>query len=161
MTNDDALGGWVAGFTDGEGCFSLHAGQRSDGAGFNVTCAFQIKVRADDRAALGLVREALGVGTIRESRVYRGSREQVTFGVTRLDELVAVVAFFDRHRLRAKKRRDFAVWREAVLLLWAIQSRPRARTGTPRGTTRWADEDRSRVAELAGRLKAGRLWGVL
>lgn len=157
-------GDYVAGFVDGEGCFMLYGGMRRPGSSkagyFNVTASFQIKLRADDEAILHAIRDTVGVGVVREERVYRGSHTQRTYGVTAISDLVAVVAFFRRHPLHARKRKDFDAWAEGIELLAEIQARVPARTAKPKGRTRWTEFDRVRVAAIAARVKAARAWGV-
>lgn len=141
---------WVAGFAAGEGCFSLYIGPHG------CFARFAIKVRADDVGSLMIVADELGCGRIEKERVYRGTKEQRTLVVNRIEDLaIRVVPFFREHPLRAKKERDFAPWAEAVELLWEIQCRPRRERGR-----RWTDADRVVVADLAQQVKEAKWWGV-
>lgn len=45
------------------------------------------------------------------------SNPQAIFSCYSKSDCLKLVALFDQHPLRAKKARDYAVWREAVLLL--------------------------------------------
>jgi hypothetical protein len=51
-------GEWLAGFTDGEGCFAIGR----NGRGYK--CSFHIKLRADDLPLLECIRETLVFGRI-------------------------------------------------------------------------------------------------
>lgn len=101
------LGCYIAGFTDGEGCFFIGTSG----------CQFIIKLRADDRALLELIQKAFGgIGTIRDATTTQGNRQaQIAFIVARHKELVWLTEFFDTFRLLGKKRHDYAIWREAVI----------------------------------------------
>lgn len=155
---NDAIGHWVAGFTAGEGCFSLFAGPSGRRA-FTVTAAFVIKVRSDDVGALLLVRDTLGCGRVESSKVYRGSHEQTTFAVTRVEDLALRVApFFEHYPLRGRKTADFNIWAEAVRSIWSIQQRPRTPPG--RSGRRWTTDDELAVARYAAEIRAARSWGV-
>lgn len=106
---DPGLGHWLAGFADGEGCFTT----RKSGAGF--VCEFVIHLRADDAAILRQVHEATGLGDVsgpadRED----GSSPMVKWVVRRQADCAKLVAIFDAFPLRAKKARDFEIWRRAV-----------------------------------------------
>ena len=118
MTRD--FGHWFAGFLDGEGCFTIRA--RKTRQHYELACA--ITLRADDVEVLREIQSRTGLGRIRFKSHSRGPQSlQAAWEVTRKGECVALVALLDEYPLRAKKRRDYAIWREAVLL-WA---RARAR----------------------------------
>lgn len=106
---DDA---WLAGFADGEGCFVIN--KQSEG-GFNPV--FSLLLRADDAAILRELQGEFG-GRLHihdhpdSSRP--GSRPGCVWRVTAKRDLAGLVHYFDRFPLRAKKARDYGLWREAV-----------------------------------------------
>jgi hypothetical protein len=112
---DDAFGHWLAGFADGEGCFSIlhHKGREA------YHCQFIIGLRDDDTAILREVHARTGLGYLRRREVcpssVKNARAQTYWVVHRKTDCLALVEIFDRYPLRAKKARDYAVWREAVL----------------------------------------------
>lgn len=95
---------WLAGFIDGEGCFLI---TRNHGG---YSCAFRLGVRADDRPILDEIVQRTGLGSVSENRGMArwivGSRE----------DTLGLVLLLERAPLRAKKRRDAAIWSEAVRL---------------------------------------------
>src|SRR4051812_19925163 len=99
----DAFGHWLAGFVDGEGCFSItqpHAYKRS------CRCDFTITLRDDDGPILEEIQKQLGVGRL--SRHVRkvnpkNGKPQARYSVATKRETLVIVGTFDRFPLRAKK----------------------------------------------------------
>lgn len=104
MTYHFRTSDWFAGFADGEATFYLSP---------NGAPTFQLCLRADDQEILEALCGEFG-GSLR-TRVGRVSKPSVTWTVRRRDDLPALLEYFDAHPLRAKKARDYAVWRLAVL----------------------------------------------
>lgn len=154
------FGHFIAGFTAGEGCFHIFAGPRKGKPSvFNVTASFSIRLRSDDAYILHQIRAFLDVGYVLPTKVYRGSKEQTTYQVTKIRELAEVVIpFFRAFPLRARKATDFEIWSEAIELLWKIQQRPKRPTKRPKGRSSWTDEDRHRIMALSRALKECRKW---
>ena len=74
---------------------------------------FDMKVRDDDADVIFLIRDTLGFGKARF--VFCGTpNRQVLFRADTIDECVSLVEVFDKYHLRAKKKREFVIWREAV-----------------------------------------------
>jgi hypothetical protein len=110
---DDAFGHWFAGFTDGEGCFRVKPTNKG-----TFQCRFSIGLRADDAPILHEIREWLGFGILVHSGRDSIKQEQWRLEVNRKVDTVKLVEIFDAYPLRAKKARDFAIWRQAVAV-WA------------------------------------------
>jgi hypothetical protein len=106
---DPSFAHWLAGFVDGEGCFTI----AYDPPGYS--CWVSIQLRRDDEPVLQEIRDQTGVGAIRR-RGSRGSHNpQSTWAVASKKDCLLLVALFDKFPLRAKKRRDYLIWREAVI----------------------------------------------
>jgi hypothetical protein len=132
---DDAFGHWLAGFIDGEGHFQVSQ-NRNGGFG----CRFAIGLRADDREALATIHQETGLGRMWVRRP-AGQRHAVAYwSVQSLADCRHLCDLLERYPLRAKKARDFAIWREAVLN-W---------------TSARHERDWSRMAALKVALEAGR-----
>jgi hypothetical protein len=105
---------WLAGFTDGEGHFDIAPlrGARFPEGAFQPR--FEIKLRGDDAEILTELHAAFGGGmrTFVDSR----GRSCAKWTVQSKVGLAALVNYFDSFSLRAKKARDYAVWRGAVEL---------------------------------------------
>jgi hypothetical protein len=98
---DDA---WLSGFADGEGCFLLY--RRDEG----FVPRFIIALRADDVSVLRAARDDLDAGNI-----IGETHPKASWVCIAKSDLLKIVAYFDRFPLRAKKSRDYAIWREAVV----------------------------------------------
>jgi hypothetical protein len=108
--------GWVVGFVDGEGCFSIgfvrqphRAGRVGYRTGFQVMHRFVVTQGAGSTAALEELQEFFGVGRIYRNRRRDNHREDLLqYRVGRLvDLLEVVIPFFETHPLRTAKRADF------------------------------------------------------
>lgn len=121
----DGFGHWLAGFADGEGCFRLI--QHRVGPGLAISAQFQISLRADDRPILEEIRQRTGLGNIHSNgrSAVNNGRPQVRWAVGDHAGCLVLVGLFDRYPLRAKKARDFAIWRDAVMELGRIRQRPK------------------------------------
>lgn len=135
----DAFGGredagfayWLAGLIDGEGHFAIKRHSRGTHAPY-----FQLKMRRDERGTLEIIKRTLGVGTLRDTPAEPHPQSvyliQDKAGCQRLIDLL------DKYPLRAKKRLDYQIWREAVCE-W---------TDRPRGNRWHGPVDDTRMAEL-------------
>lgn len=131
MEND--FGHWLAGFIDGEGCFFISRYERRNGPGFCP--AFLLRLRADDRAILEEIVRTTGIGKLTWERRESGSPSTrpntspaLGWRVVAKADIRALIEILDRHPLRSKKARDYAIWREAVMYWIATPS-----TGFARG----------------------------
>jgi len=112
------FGNWLAGLTDGEGSFyvSVDLGRRS------VMCRFSIGLRADDGGLLEEIRERLGdIGSISGFKTGNVAPMVAFYVSAQADVLKVLIPFFDRYPLRSKKKLDYALWKEAALLIGSKQ----------------------------------------
>ena len=114
---DEGFYHWLAGFIDGEGCFGLYKRSDSDGWVFR----FFLKLRDDDAEILEQLRKEIG-GTVR----YEPSQNpkwggQAIWTISSRSECLRLVEILDAHPLRAKKRRDYEIWRRAVMLFSDVE----------------------------------------
>lgn len=119
----DAFGNWFAGFTDGEGCFVIGK-HNNDNPHTDYRCQFAITLRDDDKEIIEEIRETLGIGNICDDPARttptRNKQPSSRFRVAAISECAELVKLFTTYPLRAKKRRDFDIWKTAV----AEQSKP-------------------------------------
>jgi hypothetical protein len=108
--------GWVIGFVDGEGCFSIsfvrqndRTGRRGYKLGYQVTARFVVSQGASSVACLEELKEFFGVGHVYGNRRHDNHREHMhQYMVSdRWDLLETIVPFFEEHPLRTAKRHDF------------------------------------------------------
>ena len=127
------LRGWVIGFVDGEGCFSIsflrnaRKSGNGDGAGIQVFHEFVVTQGARSVSALYELQEYFGVGQIIANRRYDDHREDLYRYVVRRREdlLETVIPFFELHPLRTAKRFDFAKFVQCVELVAGGRHRTR------------------------------------
>lgn len=110
-------GNYVAGFIDGEGCFTIviskHTTKR---LGVDARLHFQIEVRDDDRKIIEDIQETLDCGRIYTLSYKRyGWNPHVELKVSSLSEITGkLIPFLKRYPLRAKKKHSFALFQKAV-----------------------------------------------
>jgi hypothetical protein len=106
--------GWVVGFTDGEGCFSVSI-HRNDLArptrGWHVQPTFQVSQHADHSAVLHQLREFFSCGSVRRKGPKSSVEVYVVHSTIQLVE--RVIPFFEEHELRIK-RDDFSKFADIV-----------------------------------------------
>jgi hypothetical protein len=145
--SDSDFGHWLAGFIDGEGCFELVPlkGGRLYTARFNLTC------RDDELETLEAIRKRTGFGSIYRAHNRRSKTKAnpvARWSINGKPSVAALIALLDRHPLRAKKARDYAIWREAALLWLAYRGDRFNRAAAP-----WAE-----MARLKQEMQAGRAY---
>ncbi len=162
MTDRDAFGNWLSGFVDGEGCFLLkHFRLKRASKTYDMPGAtFEILLRADELPILQEIKEFLKVGRI-HAKPCRGGNQSpaASFVVSSTPELVkGIITHFDRYPLRAKKARDYFIWRQAVLILHEVYLRPRP--GRPGGGTlpKWTDMERENFFSLRSAMMKQRVF---
>ncbi len=120
------LRGWVIGFVDGEGCFSIgfvrqhsRPGRSGYRTGFQVSHEFAVTQGASGVACLELLREFFGVGDVIPNRRYDNHREHMyRYVVRRRDDLLeTVIPFFEQHPLRSPKQLNFEKFAHCVGLV--------------------------------------------
>jgi LAGLIDADG endonuclease len=108
--------GWVVGFVDGEGCFSVsfirqndRIGRRGYKLGYQVAARFVVSQGASSAACLEELQTFFGVGRVYGNRRHDNHREHMHQYVVndRWDLLETIVPFFAEHPLRTVKRSDF------------------------------------------------------
>jgi LAGLIDADG endonuclease len=118
--------GWVTGFVDGEGCFSIgfiRQPSRTDRGGYRtgyqVTHEFVVTQGERSLSCLRELHEFFEVGQVIINNRYDNHREHLHRYVVRrrADLLETVIPFFQRHPLRSSKREDFEKFARCVDLV--------------------------------------------
>ena len=108
--------GWVVGFVDGEGCFSVsfvrqdnRIGRRGYKLGYQVAPRFIVSQGVSGMACLEELKEFFGVGKVYANARHDNHREHMCQYVVndRCDLLETIVPFFEEHPLHTAKRQDF------------------------------------------------------
>ena len=120
--------GWVVGFVDGEGCFSIgfvrqpdRANRRGYKTGYQVSHEFAVTQGASGIACLESLREFFGVGDIIPNRRYDDHREHMLrYAVRRREDLLeTIIPFFRAHPMLSPKQQNFEKFACCVELMAA------------------------------------------
>ena len=115
--------GWVVGFVDGEGCFSVgfvkqpdRAARRGYRTGYQVTHSFVVVQGARSLRSLEELRDFFGVGAVSINRRHDNHKEHLhRFIVSARNELLdVIIPFFREHPLQTAKRHDFESFARCV-----------------------------------------------
>jgi hypothetical protein len=114
------LQGWIVGFTDGEGCFSIgfikQVDRKEDNrirrgykTGYQVFHEFAVTQGESSLPSLKEMKKFFGVGRIYVNKRYDNHTEHLyRYVVRKREELLdVIVPFFMQHRLRTTKLEDF------------------------------------------------------
>jgi hypothetical protein len=120
--------GWVIGFVDGEGCFSIGFTRQPDRGhrkgcrtGYQVNHDFVVPQGARSLSALQALQIFFGVGRVYVNTRHDNHREDMhAYTVHRRSELVdVIIPFFRQHALRTSKRSDFEKFARCLELIAA------------------------------------------
>ena len=120
--------GWVVGFVDGEGCFSIgfvrqngRSGRSGYKTGFQVSHEFAVTQGASGVACLEALREFFGVGDVIPNRRHDDHREHMFRYVVRRrsDLLETIIPFFRLHPMLSPKQQNFEKFARCVELVSA------------------------------------------
>ena len=122
--------GWILGFVDGEGCFSIgfvrqpgRTNRRGYTTGYQVSHEFAVTQGAKSVSCLRDLREFFGVGQVLINQRYDNHTEHLYRYVVRrrTDLLDTVIPFFQQYPLRSSKRQDFSKFAACVQMVAARQ----------------------------------------
>ena len=116
---DVETGNYLAGFTDGEGCFYVGVHPTSNVAlGLQVIPEFHVSQNGERISVLRLFVEALDCGAIKKNAP-AGSRDKTyVYVVKRHDDLYEkVLPFFERFPLRSEKQQEFLKFAQIVEMM--------------------------------------------
>ena len=115
--------GWVIGFVDGEGCFSLgfvrqlnRARRKGYKTGYQVAHEFAVTQGARSLSCLHELREFFSVGQVLLNKRYDNHKEHLhRYVVRRRSELLEVVIpFFRQYPMQSSKQQDFEKFARCV-----------------------------------------------
>ena len=122
--------GWILGFVDGEGCFSISFVKQPDRpeptrirkgyvTGYQVTHEFVVVQGARSIQSLKMLQAYFGVGATYINRRHDNHKEDLwMYSVGRRQDLLTVIIpFFERYRLRTEKRKDFRLFAQCIRLM--------------------------------------------
>lgn len=154
-----AFGNYISGLVDGEGCFRLSVIDDKNGR-TRQSCKFLIELRLDDAEILVAIRDFWKCGTLRERRNRKKGCPQLSYIINDVNALqTTLVPHFEEFPLRAKKGRDFQIWKEGVVLAAEVKGRKRQHKrikGLWAGggwAPKWEDNDIAKFVKLRDTLK--------
>ena len=122
--------GWIVGFTDGEGCFSIGFVKQNDRkektrirrgykTGYQVFHEFAVTQGMSSLSALKEIKNYFGVGNLYINKRYDNHHEHLyRYVVRRREDLLnVIIPFFQKHQLRTMKRDDFKKFVRGVSLV--------------------------------------------
>ena len=118
--------GWITGFVDGEGCFSIHFVRQPERAtrkgyrtGFQVAHEFVVTQGAKSVECLHMLKNFFGVGRVYQNRRFDNHKEHLFQFIVakRSDLLQTIIPFFQEHPLRTSKRNDFVKFVKCMRLM--------------------------------------------
>ena len=145
------FGHWLAGFIDGEGCFSIAKHKN-----MCFTPRFSISLRDDDAVILHEIRERINLGIVTKKRrrhLNANAHDQIEWVIRTKSDCLCFVKILDQYPLRAKKKKDYLIWRKAILE-WAT-----VRNGEHRRIKHeWIRHDWSKMEQFKRQLEEGRRY---
>jgi LAGLIDADG endonuclease len=118
--------GWVVGFVDGEGCFSIgfvrqpdRAGRKGYRTGYQVAHEFAVTQGARSVGCLRELVDFFGVGSVIANRRSDNHTEHLNrFVVRRRRDLIStIIPFFRAHPMHSSKQRDFEKFARCIELI--------------------------------------------
>jgi hypothetical protein len=118
--------GWVIGFVDGEGCFSIgfvrqqnRPGRVGYRLGYQVAHEFAVTQGAQSVRCLHDLCEFFGVGQVLANRRYDNHREHLYRYVVRSRQELSetIIPFFRQHPMRSSKQQNFEKFAQCVELV--------------------------------------------
>jgi hypothetical protein len=115
--------GWITGFVDGEGCFSIHLvrqparrNRKGYRTGYQVAHGFAVTQGAKSVECLYMLKNFFGVGRIYVNRRHDNHKEDLCQYVVykRGDLIDTIIPFFERYPLRTSKFSDFRKFVECM-----------------------------------------------
>jgi len=122
--------GWIIGFVDGEGCFSINFVKQSTKqetnrirrgykTGYQIAHEFAVVQGEKSLPVLKDLKNFFKVGGIYINRRYDNHKENLyRFSVSKRDDLInVIIPFFKQNKLRTSKRNDFNLFVKCLKLM--------------------------------------------
>ena len=122
--------GWIIGFVDGEGCFSLGVIKQSDKKekdrirrgyklGIQVSHEFAVTQGEKSLKSLLYIKNFFGVGSVYINKRHDNHKEHLyRYVVRKRKELLdTIIPFFERNHLQTAKKEDFRIFAHCVRLM--------------------------------------------
>ena len=108
---------WIAGFTDGEGCFHVSINRIPKMTlGWQVLPEFRIVQHKKDEELLRKIRDYFDFGSVQQNRKDHTSIRK-EFRVRGLKNLRELITFFEKNPLRTTKKKDFEIFSQIITMI--------------------------------------------
>lgn len=157
------FGAWLSGFSDGESSFGLVQFLHGKNRYLISRAEFFLGLRADDFEIIKLIQSYWQCGNIhfgKRDTTYFNAKPSVCIRVHRAADLMnVVIPHFEKFPLMAKKKRDYQIWKEGVILQYNVKFRGKRCIPGRRGTfPQWKTEETEYFAELVKTIRATRKY---
>ncbi len=124
------LEGWIAGFVDGEGCFTVSIIRNKYGS--QVFPEFVVSQGEKSRAALKKIEKFFNCGHINLNTRRDNHHEQMLkYCVRSIRDLnEKIIPFFEKNKLKTRKQKDFQIFRRMIKLM--VKRKHLSKTGMAR-----------------------------
>ena len=119
--------GWIVGFVDGEGCFSINFIKQIDKkeksrirkgykTGFQVAHEFAITQGISSLESLKMIKDFFGVGGIYINKRYDNHKEHMyRYCVRKREDIInIIIPFFEKYPLKTSKNKNFKFFKMAM-----------------------------------------------
>ncbi len=104
---------WIVGFVDGEGCFFIGINQHKEmTTNYQVLPEFTVVQHKRDIQVLYALKKFFGCGVVRKNHA-----DRYAYRVRNLSCIENIISFFEKHKLKTKKRIDFLKFRRVCLMM--------------------------------------------
>lgn len=113
--------GWIVGFVDGEGCFSVSIFKnRTTRSGWQVLPEFVVTQGEKSLSVLEEMKNFFGCGRVFVNRRYDNHNENIyRYCVRAIKDLrETIIPFFETNPLRTAKKKDFEIFKAAIQLMY-------------------------------------------
>lgn len=120
--------GWIIGFVDGEGCFSINFVKQSNKeetnrirkgykTGYQIAHEFAVTQGESSLESLEKMKIFFGVGNIYINKRYDNHKEHLyRYVVRKKDDLVnTIIPFFKKYELRTSKKKNFEIFTKCIV----------------------------------------------
>ena len=114
------LSGWIVGFVDGEGCFSVSIFKnRTSKCGYQVMPEFVVTQGQKSLDSLKIIKDFFGCGAIYVNRRYDNHKENIyRYCVRNFKDLnEKIIPFFRTNELLTYKKKDFEIFCKAIEMI--------------------------------------------
>src|SRR3989344_4951322 len=118
--------GWVVGFVDGEGCFSIgfiKQPDRPDRKGYKLGIQpyyeFAVTQGISSKNSLLALKKFFGVGELYINKRYDNHKEHLyRYTVRKREHLLnVIIPFFEKHQLQTQKRKSFKIFSKCLRMI--------------------------------------------